>query len=164
MCRECCGETRDVHGRNDTGGVFIALRSVADGVVATELDETAQRPRMSVVRPADLPDWVAEREAEKPRWVWNDTSRWYPPLLEAGTRVERALDLRLCRRILRASTSTAGTASATAPADEWDDPAPVRPTSRTPCSISSPHPPTPTRSPSCAGSASLSRPRRCRAS
>ena len=109
--------------------MFIALRSVADGVVATELDEAASRPRMSVVRPADLPGWVAEREPEKPRWVWNDTSRWYPPLLEAGTRVERALDLRLCRRILRASTATAGTALATLPADEWDDPTPSRPMS-----------------------------------
>ena len=96
-------------GVTDTGVVFIALRSVADGVVATELDETAQRPRMSVVRPADLPAWVAEREGERPRWVWNDTARWYPPLLAAGTRVDRALDLRLCRRILRSSTSTAAT-------------------------------------------------------
>jgi DNA polymerase-1 len=107
--------------------VFIALRSVADGVVATELDETAQRPTMSVVRPADLADWVAEREPEKPRWVWNDTSHWYPPLLAAGTRVERALDLRLCRRILRMSTATAGTPLASAPLDEWDEPTPARP-------------------------------------
>lgn len=106
--------------------MFIALRSVADGVVATELDEAASRPRMSVVRPAELPGWVAEREPQKPRWVWSDTALWYPPLLEAGTRVERALDLRLCRRILRASTSTAGTPLATAPADEWDAPAPAR--------------------------------------
>lgn len=106
--------------------MFIALRSVADGVVATELDDEAQRPRMSVIRPAELPAWVAGREPEKPRWVWNDTAYWYPPLLAAGTRVERALDLRLCRRILRASSSTAGTPLATAPADEWDEPAPVR--------------------------------------
>lgn len=105
--------------------VFIALRSVADGVVATELDETAQRPRMSVVRPADLPGWVAEREGERPRWVWNDTARWYPPLLAAGTRVDRALDLRLCRRILRASTSTAATTLASAPLDDWDSAAPA---------------------------------------
>lgn len=109
--------------------MFIALRSVADGIVATELDETAQRPRMSVVRPAELAEWVAEREPQKPRWVWNDTSHWYPPLLAAGTRIERALDLRLCRRILRASTATAGTDFASAPADEWDAPAPNRPTS-----------------------------------
>ena len=106
--------------------MFIALRSVADGVVATELDETAQHPRMSVVRPEDLAAWVAEREPSKPRWVWSDTAHWYPPLLEAGTRVERALDLRLCRRILRAATSTAGTDLASAPADEWDKPAPAR--------------------------------------
>jgi DNA polymerase-1 len=107
--------------------MFIALRSVADGVVATELDDGASRPRMSVIRPADLPEWVAEREPSKPRWVWNDTSRWYPALLQAGTRVERALDLRLCRRILRMSTSTAGTPLAAAPPDEWDEPTPTRP-------------------------------------
>jgi DNA polymerase-1 len=106
--------------------VFIALRAVADGVVATELDDEAKRPRMSVVRPADLAGWVAAREAEKPRWVWDDTAHWYPPLLQAGTRVDRALDLRLCRRILRSSTATAGTELATADADEWDGPAPAR--------------------------------------
>ena len=107
--------------------MFIALRSVADGVVATELDDAASRPRMSVIRPGDLPGWVAEREPAKPRWVWNDTARWYPSLLQAGTRVERALDLRLCRRILRMSAATAGTPLASAPADEWDEPTPVRP-------------------------------------
>ncbi len=80
---------------------------------------------MSVVRPAELPEWVAAREGERPRWVWDDTSRWYPPLLEAGTRVDRALDLRLCRRILRASTSTAETSFAAAPSDDWDLPAPT---------------------------------------
>jgi DNA polymerase-1 len=105
--------------------MFIALRSVADGVVATELDDTAQNPRMSVVRPAELPAWVAERESERPRWVWDDTSRWYPPLLEAGTRVDRGLDLRLCRRILRMSTSTKDTSFATAPTDDWDGPPPA---------------------------------------
>ena len=110
--------------------MFIALRSVADGVVATELDDEARRPRMSVVRPAELASWVAGREAEKPRWVWDDTAHWYPQLLRAGTRVERALDLRLCRRILRHSTSTAGTELADAAADEWDVSAPVRSTSQ----------------------------------
>ncbi|MEZ5189845.1 MAG: bifunctional 3'-5' exonuclease/DNA polymerase [Schumannella sp.] len=106
--------------------MFIALRSVADGVVATELDDEAKRPRMSVVRPDDLASWVAEREAATPRWVWDDTAHWYPPLLAAGVRVERALDLRLCRRILRHATATSRTELATAPADEWDAPAPVR--------------------------------------
>jgi DNA polymerase-1 len=52
--------------------------------------------------------------------VWNDTSRWYPPLLEAGVRVERCFDLRLCHTILRNSTLTAGSALATAEPGPWD--------------------------------------------
>lgn len=50
---------------------------------------------------ADLPAYVAEREAGAPRWVWDDTARWYPPLLDVGVRVARCHDLRLGRRILR---------------------------------------------------------------
>ncbi len=50
---------------------------------------------------ADLASYVAGREPERPRWVWDDTARWYPPLLAAGVRVERAHDLRLGRRLLR---------------------------------------------------------------
>ncbi len=52
---------------------------------------------------ADLPAYVREREAgdEPPRWVWDDTARWYPPLLAAGVRVQRCHDLRLCHRLLR---------------------------------------------------------------
>lgn len=49
---------------------------------------------------ADLPAYVAEREAGAPRWVWDDTARWYPPLLDVGVRVARCHDLRLGRRIL----------------------------------------------------------------
>ena len=49
-----------------------------------------------------LPSYVAGREAhDAPRWVWDDTARWYPPLLAGGVRVERAHDLRLCHRLLR---------------------------------------------------------------
>ena len=33
--------------------------------------------------------------------MWDDTARWYPPLLAAGVRVERCHDLRLCHRLLR---------------------------------------------------------------
>lgn len=50
---------------------------------------------------ADLPTFVAGREAGSPRWVWDDTARWYPDLLAAGVRVERCHDLRLCHRLLR---------------------------------------------------------------
>ncbi len=50
---------------------------------------------------ADLPAYVRAREADLPRWVWDDTARWYPSLLAAGVRVERCHDLRLGRRVLR---------------------------------------------------------------
>ena len=50
---------------------------------------------------ADLPAYVAEREPDRPRWVWDDTARWYPPLLAAGVRVERCHDLRLGHHLLR---------------------------------------------------------------
>jgi DNA polymerase-1 len=53
------------------------------------------------VAAADLADVVARREVDRPRWVWDDTARWYPALLAAGVRVERCHDLRLCHRLLR---------------------------------------------------------------
>jgi DNA polymerase-1 len=69
----------------------------------------------------DLAAFVAERERDhSPRWVWGDTSAWYPELLAAGVRVERCFDLRLCHAILRASALTAGSSLATAPPGEWD--------------------------------------------
>jgi DNA polymerase I len=52
---------------------------------------------------ADLPEFVRERELSSVRWVWDDTTRWYPALLEAGVRVERCADLRLCHALLRRS-------------------------------------------------------------
>ncbi|MGA8846035.1 MAG: bifunctional 3'-5' exonuclease/DNA polymerase, partial [Nocardioides sp.] len=52
----------------------------------------------------DLPPLVEKLEGRpggRPRWVWDDTARWYPALLAAGVRVERAHDLRLCHHLLR---------------------------------------------------------------
>ncbi|MCL8251445.1 bifunctional 3'-5' exonuclease/DNA polymerase [Aeromicrobium fastidiosum] len=52
----------------------------------------------------DLPALVAEREtdpASSPRWVWDDTARWYATLLAAGVRVGRCHDLRLAHHVLR---------------------------------------------------------------
>jgi DNA polymerase-1 len=73
------------------------------------------------VAAADLPAHVAAREAQdRPRWVWDDTEHWYPGLLDAGVRVERCHDLRLCHVILRRSTRAAGTTIARGPADAWD--------------------------------------------
>jgi DNA polymerase-1 len=50
---------------------------------------------------ADLPAFVADREHDRPRWVWDDTARWYPDLLAAGVRVARCHDLRLAHHLLR---------------------------------------------------------------
>ncbi len=50
---------------------------------------------------ADLAAYVSAREVDAPRWVWDDTARWYPSLLVAGVRVERCHDLRLGHHVLR---------------------------------------------------------------
>ncbi len=52
---------------------------------------------------ADLAGFVRQRECAPVRWVWDDTTRWYPALLAGGVRVERCHDLRLCHAILRRS-------------------------------------------------------------
>lgn len=70
----------------------------------------------------DLPAYVARSERERPRWVWNDTRRWYPGLLAAGVRVERCVDLRLSHAIIRTSMATAASRLARAEAGEWDAP------------------------------------------
>jgi DNA polymerase I len=49
----------------------------------------------------DLASYVGEREGDAPRWVWDDTGRWYPVLLAAGVRVQRCHDLRLGHHLLR---------------------------------------------------------------
>ncbi len=61
----------------------------------------AEGPDAHVMALGDLPAYVREREADAPRWVWDDTARWYPPLLAAGVRVERCHDLRLGHHLLR---------------------------------------------------------------
>jgi DNA polymerase-1 len=103
--------------------VFIALSSDGRGMVtAVELDGGGVETARSTVTEADLPAWVATRDPARPRWAWGDTSRWYPPLLAAGVRVERCVDLRLCRRILRHAVAAGGT---TWPDDAWDRAAPA---------------------------------------
>ncbi|MCU1557047.1 MAG: bifunctional 3-5 exonuclease/DNA polymerase [Microbacteriaceae bacterium] len=67
-----------------------------------------------------LAEAAAELEAGHPRWVWDDTSRWYPVLLGAGVRIERCVDLRLSHAILRNSALTASSRLATAESNSWD--------------------------------------------
>ncbi|KQQ00949.1 MULTISPECIES: bifunctional 3'-5' exonuclease/DNA polymerase [unclassified Rathayibacter] len=85
-------------------------------VLSVDSGETAAAGR----GPRELADLVRSRERERPRWVWDDTARWYPALLDAGVRVARCHDLRLARAILRRSVATAGSELARAPGDAWD--------------------------------------------
>ena len=69
---------------------------------------------------ADLPAYVAGREATSPRWVWDDTARWYPPLLAAGVRVARCHDLRLGHRLLRRAPAVDRALLVGGESDHWD--------------------------------------------
>ncbi|WP_198664399.1 bifunctional 3'-5' exonuclease/DNA polymerase [Jiangella endophytica] len=72
----------------------------------------------------ELPSVVAAAGAAA-RWTWDDTNRWYPGLLTAGVRVERAHDLRLGHRILRRSALVSWPGPADAPPGPWDTLAPA---------------------------------------
>ena len=110
-----------VAGHRQTGAVLIVLARLDGGVIATRLDDDGTVLGEQTVD--DLAAFVASEEAAHPRWVWDDTSRWYPPLLAARVRVERCFDLRLCHAILRSSALTADSSLATAPLGPWDAPA-----------------------------------------
>jgi DNA polymerase-1 len=86
------------------GGILLSPEGAAPEVVAEQ--EFAAK--------------VAEMEPVRPRWVWSDTSLWYPRLLETGVRIERCVDLRLCHAILRASTLTQESELAKAVSGSWD--------------------------------------------
>ena len=69
---------------------------------------------------ADLPAYVRAREVDAPRWVWDDTARWYPPLLAAGVRVERCHDLRLGHHLLRRAPAADGRLLEGEQSEHWD--------------------------------------------
>ena len=79
----------------------------------------------AVLATGDLPDYVRERESSPVRWVWDDTTRWYPALLDAGVRVERCWDLRLSHALLRRSPFVDQRLLAGEQARGWDALAPV---------------------------------------
>lgn len=115
----------DVSISGQTGRVFHVLACAADAATITTLDAQG----VPVGTPQQYP-WseflakVAVLERERPRWVWDDTTSWYPRLLTAGLRVERCVDLRLSHAILRNSELTASTGFAHADPNSWDEPAP----------------------------------------
>ncbi len=108
--------------------MYLAVSSPGPGLVdAVALDTDGAELERHRLDLGTFPAWAAERERAHPRWVWADTKRWYPSLLRAGVRVERCVDLRMCRLILRTAASAASTPLARAPRDRWDDPAPTAP-------------------------------------
>lgn len=77
---------------------------------------------------ADLAGWVRDREEATVRWVWDDTTRWYPALLAGGVRVARCTDLRLAHQILRRSPFVDQSLLAGDRTAQWDALQPVVPT------------------------------------
>ncbi|ADG75912.1 DNA-directed DNA polymerase [Cellulomonas flavigena DSM 20109] len=108
--------------------VLLSRDAHARSVTLTSLDADATPGDVRVVAADGLTDVVAQVEAaDHPRWVWDDTRRWYPPLLDAGVRVERCHDLRLCHTILRHAASAAASRLQQAPPGPFDASAPDEP-------------------------------------
>lgn len=117
---------RDVTGTRQTGAVYVVLARTAEGILAHRFDAQA-RPsdEPELIDAEDLADWAdLENDESAPRWVWDDTRKWYPQLLAAGVRVERCVDLRLSHNILKlaAATSTSRLATEKSP---WDSLVPL---------------------------------------
>ena len=74
----------------------------------------------AVIAGAELAAYVEAREVDAPRWVWDDTARWYPPLLAAGVRVQRCHDLRLGRHLLRRAPAADEQLLAGEESEHWD--------------------------------------------
>jgi DNA polymerase-1 len=106
--------------------VYVAVFATSEGITLRRLtddaalDDAALDDAAQVVAEAEFAAAVAELERQHPRWVWDDTSRWYPRLLDAHVRIERCVDLRLSHAILRNSALTADSALVAAPASSWD--------------------------------------------
>ncbi|WP_148612773.1 bifunctional 3'-5' exonuclease/DNA polymerase [Nocardioides rubriscoriae] len=76
---------------------------------------------------ADLAAYVAGREPDGPRWVWDDTARWYPSLLAAGVRVARCHDLRLGHHLLRRAPAVDAALLSGEESEHWDRLGPAQP-------------------------------------
>ena len=87
-----------------------------------ELDASGAESARLSFRSDELAAEISRREqTQGPRWVWSDTTAWYPQLLAAGVTVERCHDLRLVHRILRHSQLVHEPAAIQA-ARTWDTP------------------------------------------
>ena len=112
--------------------------------LSRQLDErvlVVERVEERVLAAADLAACVREREVDRPRWVWDDTARWYPPLLAAGVRVERCHDLRLGHQLLRRAPAIDAALLVGPQSEHWDRLGPCGATGR--CSRATTQRPTP---------------------
>ncbi|MCW2530654.1 MAG: polymerase family protein with 3-5-exonuclease and polymerase domain [Blastococcus sp.] len=82
---------------------IVLVRRGEAAVDARECADEGTTVRVTRLPVEELARFVREREVEPVRWVWDDTTRWYPGLLEVGVRVERCTDLRLTHAVLRRS-------------------------------------------------------------
>ncbi|TFD64929.1 bifunctional 3'-5' exonuclease/DNA polymerase [Cryobacterium sp. Hb1] len=118
-------------GSGQSGWVYVLVRQTSGGDVlvdtlddvgrsieAARLTLTEFRSFVSSLEPSSHESATGDRTA--PRWVWEDTARIYPVLLEAGIRVQRCHDLRLCHVILKNSALTMTSELALAAPGRWD--------------------------------------------
>ncbi|MGY1617254.1 bifunctional 3'-5' exonuclease/DNA polymerase [Geodermatophilus sp. SYSU D00691] len=107
----------------------ILLRRLgeADGAEAREWTDDHPAAEATRLPAGALAGWVRDQEASPVRWVWDDTTRWYPALLEAGVRVERCTDLRLSHAVLRRSPLVDQALLTTPESAGWEALAPATP-------------------------------------
>ena len=67
----------------------VVLVRRPEGVVEAREDADDGTTTVARVPAGELPAFVRDRERGTVRWVWDDTTRWYPGLLAAGVRVAR---------------------------------------------------------------------------
>jgi DNA polymerase-1 len=104
----------------------VVLLRRGDGVVeARESSGDGRTVAVTRLSAAELPGYVGERRDAPVRWVWDDTTRWYPALLDAGVRVQRCTDLRLTHAVLRRSPFVDQSLLAGDDTPGWDTLAPV---------------------------------------
>ncbi|TYL51278.1 bifunctional 3'-5' exonuclease/DNA polymerase [Agromyces mariniharenae] len=115
-----------VTGGHDNGAVHVVVGAGAQGrIVLVDPDDPA-RPLAEVSLDGFAEAVRALEARDHPRWVWTETRRWYPRLLDAGVRVERCHDVRLCGAILDRSTVTeSARAGGRHPRPAWLPPGPA---------------------------------------
>ncbi|WEG10415.1 bifunctional 3'-5' exonuclease/DNA polymerase [Microbacterium horticulturae] len=88
-----------------TSAGAVVLGTSGEGLGFARLDAESVVVNRGAVAEDGLAAFVAGTDAS--RWIWSDTAHWYPRLLDAGVRVARCRDLRLCHAILRNSALVA---------------------------------------------------------